>query len=256
MKYRSIWISDTHLGYKNSNAEFLLQFLAKTQVDHLYLVGDIIDFWSLRRTPFWPQAHNDVVKCVLDKAKSGTSVTYVPGNHDEAIRHHGEMLLGNVKLVSEAVHVSRDGKCFWVTHGDQFDSAVQCNGFTKFIGNHAYEVLLRLNQVVGYFRRKMGFPYWSLSSYVKSQSQNAMTYIDRYEKAVLHETRRRGFDGVICGHIHHANFIQDDDVLYMNTGDWVENCSAIVEHMDGRMELFRLHPGPVRQQLQAVGEAA
>ncbi len=243
--YRTIWLSDTHLGYRGCKAEHLLQFLQTTECDTLYLVGDIIDFWNMKKNLYWPQTHNAVVRTLLNKALSGTRIIYIPGNHDETIRNSGRFNLGNIEVLPEAVHITHTGKRLLVTHGDQFDSAVKCNALLSFIGFHAYEVLVYANVAYNYGRRVLGFPYWSLANYVKARIKNAREFIEQFENAVIHEADRREFDGVVCGHIHHANVRVERNITYYNTGDWIESCTAITENREGQLTLHRINDAGV-----------
>ncbi|MGC2854867.1 UDP-2,3-diacylglucosamine diphosphatase [Novispirillum sp. DQ9] len=237
-RYRAIFLSDIHLGTRGCKADFLLDFLRETESDSLYLVGDIIDGWRLRRTWHWPQAHNDVVQKVLRKSRKGTKVFFVPGNHDEFARDYVEHDFGQVKLVKEAVHVTADGKRLLVIHGDEFDGVVLYAKWVALLGDGAYTLALVLNHWFNLARRRLGMPYWSLSKYLKHKVKNAVSHIARFEATVLEEARRRGFDGVVCGHIHHAEIRTVDGMTYCNDGDWVESCTALVEHFDGRLEII------------------
>jgi UDP-2,3-diacylglucosamine pyrophosphatase LpxH len=237
-KYRSIWISDVHLGFKGCKADYLLDFLSATESDYLYLVGDIIDIWSMKRGINWPQAHNNVIRKILGKAKNGTQVVYIPGNHDELFRDYVGTHFGSIEIRQEDYHTTEDGIKFLILHGDEFDNAVKCNKLLEIAGNWAYDILLDLNQLVNYVRRKFGFPYWSLAAYIKHKFKNAVKYISSFEKAVAHEAHRRKVDGLICGHIHRANLCDIDGIRYCNTGDWVESCTALVEHHGGQMQIL------------------
>jgi UDP-2,3-diacylglucosamine pyrophosphatase LpxH len=237
-RYRSIWISDIHLGTRGCKAEFLLDFLKHSESEFLYLVGDIIDCWRLRRSWYWHQSHNDVVQKLLRKARKGTKVIYVPGNHDEPLRDYTEMQFGGVTLLEEAIHVTADGQRFLVLHGDKFDGIVKYARWLAILGDRAYNLLLAVNHWYNLWRRRFGYPYWSLSAYLKRRVKDAVRYIDDFESAVAEEARRRGVDGVICGHIHKAEIRRFDSVLYCNDGDWVESCTALVEHPDGRLEIL------------------
>ena len=237
--YRSIWISDVHLGTKGCKADFLLEFLRISHSDYLYLVGDIIDGWRLKRGWFWPQSHNDVVQKLLRKARKGTHVVYVPGNHDEFARDYVGQSFGSVEVVAEAIHHTKDGRRLLVVHGDAFDGVVRYARWLAVLGDQAYTVALALNHWLNLARRRMGYPYWSLSAYLKHKVKNAVKYIGDYETAVVDEARSRGVDGVVCGHIHHAEMRLENGCLYANCGDWVESCSALVEHNDGRFEIIR-----------------
>lgn len=241
---RSIWISDVHLGFPGCSAEFLLEFIRDMRCENLYLVGDIIDFWSLKKKRYWPQAHNNVVRSILGKAKHDTNVIYVPGNHDEAMRAYDGLTLGNVKIRDQIVHEMADGRRFLIMHGDQFDSAVMHSKFIGLIGSSLYELLLKANRIVNWGRRMLGRDYWSLAAFLKHKVKNAVKYIDNFERAVAHEAKRQNVDGLICGHIHRPELTDLDGVTYMNCGDWVESCTALVEHHDGTLELLKLSGEP------------
>ena len=236
--YRTIWISDTHLGTSGCKAELLLDFLKSTECETLFLVGDIIDGWQLRKGWYWPPRHNDVVRCVLKKAKHGTRVVYVPGNHDEAFRGYVGLNLGGVELLPEALHETADGRKLLVLHGDEFDGVVLYAKWLAFLGDHAYTLLLKLNGFINGIRKRLGLPYWSLSSQIKKRVKNAVQFISSFEQAVAHAAVERGADGVVCGHIHTAEIRTIGDVTYYNDGDWVESCTALVEHADGLMEIL------------------
>jgi UDP-2,3-diacylglucosamine pyrophosphatase LpxH len=238
-RYRAIWISDIHLGTRGCNAELLLDFLRSTESDYLYLVGDIVDIWRMRRSWYWQQTHNDVIQKLLRKARKGTRVIYVPGNHDESFRDFVGHRFGRVVVLSEAVHTTLDGRRFLVLHGDQFDGIVKYAKWLAFVGDRAYNAALSMNLWFNIARRRLGFGYWSLSAYLKHKVKNAVEYISNYEHAVVAEARRRGVDGVICGHIHTAEIRDFDGIVYCNDGDWVESCTALVEHMDGTFEILR-----------------
>ncbi len=238
LRYRSIWISDVHLGFRGCRADFLLDFLRNTECEYLYLVGDIIDVWEMKNRMFWPQEHNNVVRTILGKAKHDTKVIYIPGNHDEVLRDFVGMEFGNVSIQKDAIHVTAAGKRLLVLHGDEFDSVVQVSRWLAMLGNRVYDWLLYLNRWVNVFRRKLGFPYWSLAAYLKHKVKNAVQFISDFEQAVARETERRGVDGVVCGHIHHAEITTHNDILYCNDGDWVESCTALVERHDGTLELI------------------
>ncbi len=236
--YRSIFISDIHLGTRGCKADYLLDFLKHNESTHLYLVGDIIDGWALKRTFFgWLQSHNDVIQKILRKARKGTRVVYIPGNHDELARQFLGMKFGGVSVANAAVHMTADGRRFLVTHGDQYDAVIQCAKWVAKLGSWAYDASVIVNNVLNWARRKLGLPYWSLSAYLKRRVKNALEFIAEFRKAVAQEARRKGLDGVICGHIHHAEITPVDGVLYINDGDWVESCTALVEHFDGRLEI-------------------
>ena len=236
--FRTIWVSDTHLGTAGCKADYLLDFLRHTESDTLYLVGDIIDGWQLRRNWFWLQSHNDVVQKVLRKARKGTRVVFVPGNHDEFARQFVGLHFGEIEVLEEDVHVLADGRRLWVTHGDQFDGVIQHTRWLAHLGDAAYEFTLRLNHWFNSIRSRMGLRYWSLSQYLKHKVKNAVSFICDFEETLAAEARRRGVDGVVCGHIHKAEIRDIGGILYCNDGDWVESLSALVEHDDGRLELL------------------
>ena len=236
--YRTVFISDIHLGTKGCQAELLLDFIRHIECDTLYLVGDIIDGWKLRSGWHWPQAHNDVVQKVLRLARKGTKVIYVPGNHDEGAREFCGVHFGGVIVARDAIHEAADGKRYLVTHGDEFDGVVQHARWLAFLGDYAYRALIAVNTGFNRLRRMMGFGYWSLSAFLKTRVKNALQFVENFEAAVADEARRRGVDGVICGHIHKAEMREIDGITYINDGDWVESCTALVEHADGRMEIL------------------
>ena len=237
LKFRTVWISDTHLGTAGCNAELLLDFLKAIQPDTLYLVGDIIDGWRLKRGWYWPPLHNDVVRRVLKLANKGTRVVYVPGNHDEMLRDYTGLSFGGVEVVAEAIHLTADGRRLLVLHGDEFDGVVLYAKWLAFLGDYAYSALLRLNIAFNLVRRRFGLPYWSLSAHLKKKVKNAVAFISKFEEAVAHAAAERGVDGVVCGHIHCAEVRNFGGVTYYNDGDWVESCTALVEHRDGRLEI-------------------
>jgi UDP-2,3-diacylglucosamine pyrophosphatase LpxH len=238
MHYRAVFISDIHLGTAGCQAHALLDFLKSHESDYLYLIGDIVDGWQLRRNWYWPQAHNDVVQKLLRRVRKGCRVIYVPGNHDEVARDYCGVHFGGVVIARDAIHTTVDGRTFLVTHGDEFDGVVQHAKWLAFLGDWSYRTILMLNTLFNHARRKMGFGYWSLSAFLKGKVKNALQFIENFEGAVADEARRRGVDGVICGHIHKAEMRDIDGITYINDGDWVESCTALVEHMDGRLELL------------------
>ncbi len=238
LRFRAIFISDIHLGTRGCKADFLLDFLRYTESDKLFLVGDIIDGWRLRKTWFWTQAHNDVVQKVLRKARKGTDVTYVPGNHDEFARDFLDHDFGQVKVVRDFIHHTVDGRKFLVAHGDECDGVMIYAKWLAVLGDTAYVTALALNHWFNIVRRKLRLPYWSLSKYLKHKVKNAVQFISNYERAMARMARERGADGVICGHIHHAEIRDIDGIAYLNDGDWVESCTALVEHYDGRWEIL------------------
>ena len=256
LTYRTIWISDIHLGTRGCKAEFLLNFLKYNDSEKLYLVGDIIDGWRLKKSWFWPQSHNDVVQKILRKARKGTEVIYVTGNHDETLRDFDGHFFGGVLVTNELIHETADGRQFLVFHGDAFDAVVKHARWLAILGDHAYRVSMWTNHWVNVFRRAMGYSYWSLSAYLKHKVKNAVEYISRFEDAVAQECASRGLDGVICGHIHFAEMREMHGVLYCNDGDWVESCTALVEHMDGRLEIIRWVDDMEKYDFDAQPEAA
>jgi len=241
LRFRAIFISDTHLGTPGCQAGALLDFLRRTESDYLYLVGDIIDGWQLKRRWYWHQSHNDVVQKVLRKARKGTRVVYVPGNHDEAARHYVGVDFGGIAIRDEAMHVTGAGTRLLVTHGDRFDAVVTCAKWLALLGDRLYTFTLKLNQHFNALRARMGLPYWSLSRFLKLRVKNAVAYIGAFEDALAREARTRGFDGVVCGHIHHAEVRLIGDMLYCNSGDWVESLTALVEADDGTLSVLRWH---------------
>lgn len=238
LRVRTVWISDVHLGFRGCSAELLLDFLHSVECETLYLVGDIVDVWNMQRGLFWPQAHNNVVRSLLGKAKHDTRVVFVPGNHDEVFRDFDGMDFGNVSIRHEVEHELKDGRRLLVLHGDDFDSVVKCSPWLAKLGSHAYDLLLYCNRWVNWGRRRFGLGYWSLSGYLKRKVKNAVNYISNFEEAVAREARNRGLDGVVCGHIHHAEMREVDGVQYLNCGDWVESHTALVEWHDGSVELL------------------
>lgn len=264
-RYRAIFISDVHLGTRGCKAEYLLDFLKHNEADYVYLVGDIIDCWRLSKGWFWPQSHNDVVQKLLRKARKGTQVIYVPGNHDEPLRDYDDHAFGDVQVMNEAVHVTADGRRLLIIHGDAFDGIMRYAPWLAKLGDSAYTGALALNQWFNRARHALGYPYWSLSAYLKSRVKDAVKFIGDFEHTVAAEAKRRGFDGVVCGHIHQAALKEIDGILYANDGDWVESCTALVEHRDGRLEIIEwaanrqlsmLTPNLVPAKLPAVMGAA
>lgn len=237
-RYRSLFLSDIHLGTAGCQAELLLDFIRHVECEQLYLVGDIVDGWKLKGGWYWPQAHNDVVQKFLRMARKGTTVTYIPGNHDEFARGFCGVHFGGVVVARDALHETADGRRFLVTHGDEFDGVVQHARWLAFLGDWSYRTLLMLNTLLNRARRRFGMGYWSLSAYLKGKVKSSLQFIENYEAAVAEEARRRGADGVICGHIHKAEMRMIDGILYVNDGDWVESCTALAEHFDGSLEMI------------------
>jgi UDP-2,3-diacylglucosamine pyrophosphatase LpxH len=238
LKLRTVFISDIHLGFKGCSAELLLDFLHHVEMDHLFLVGDIIDVWSMKKTMFWPQSHNNVLRTILGKAKRGTKVIFVPGNHDEVFREFDGATFGNLEIHREYVHEGADGRRMLILHGDEFDSVVKCSPWLAKLGSHIYDVLLAANPYINWARRLFDLPHWSLSAYLKSKAKSAVQYIGSFEDSVAQAARKRGVDTVICGHIHRAEMREINGVLYCNDGDWVESCSALVEDLNGQLRLI------------------
>lgn len=240
LRYRSVFISDFHLGTRGCRSDFLVDFLRRVSCQHLFLVGDIIDGWRLRKSWHWDPACDEVLRLILRHARAGTEVIYIPGNHDEMFRAWLPMGLeiAGIRLQAEAVHVTADQRRFLVMHGDEFDSVVRYARVIALMGDWAYRAALNANTWFNAIRRRLGYPYWSLSAWLKRQVKGAVKAIDRFEVALAGEARRRGCEGVVCGHIHHAEMRDINGVLYINDGDWVESCTALVEHEDGRLELL------------------
>jgi len=238
LSLRTVWISDLHLGTPGCQAQALLHFLRHVECETLFLVGDIIDGWQLRRNWYWPQAHNDVVQKLLRKARKGTRVIFVPGNHDEFARRYIDHNFGGVDVVDEWIHTTADGRRLWVTHGDLYDGVIQCAKWLAYVGDSAYEMTLKVNRWLNALRARLGLPYWSLSRVLKQKVKRAVSYIGEFETAVAREALKRGVQGVVCGHIHHAELREIEGVLYANDGDWVESLTALVEHADGRLEIL------------------
>ncbi len=238
LSVRTVWISDIHLGTAGCNAELLLDFLKSVDCEMLYLVGDIVDGWQLKKGWYWPTRHNDVVRCILKKAKHGTRVVYIPGNHDEAFRGYTGLTLGGIELVHQAIHVTADKRTLLVLHGDEFDGVVLYARWLAFLGDSAYTLLLKFNGILNWVRRKRGLPYWSISNHLKKKVKNAVQFISSFEEVVAHAAQEQGTNGVVCGHIHTAQIRQIGEVTYYNDGDWVESCTALVEHPDGKMEII------------------
>ena len=247
-RYRAVFVSDVHLGTPGCQAEALLDFLKHHPSDTLYLVGDIIDGWQLRRKWFWPQAHNDVVQKLLRRSRKGCRVVFVPGNHDEFARQFDGQRFGGIEVTNETMHTLVDGRRLWVVHGDHFDGVIQCAKWLAYVGDNLYGVTLTLNRHLNTVRQRLGMRYWSLSQYLKHKVKRAVNHVSDFERAVAAEARQRGYQGVVCGHIHRPEMRLIDGILYANDGDWVESLSALVEHMDGRLELLHWHPSHRRDE--------
>ncbi len=235
---RALFISDVHLGSTGCQAEKLLTFLKHHDADTIYLIGDIVDGWRLKKVWFWPQFHNDVVQKLLRKARKGTRIIYVPGNHDEFLRDYVGHQFGGIEIMDRCIHESVDGSRFLVIHGDQFDLVVRHAKWLALLGDWAYEAALWSNTWINRIRRRLGFRYWSLSNWAKFKVKNAVNFIGNYEEALAQAAAEHELDGVICGHIHHATISKKGGIRYINTGDWVESCTAIVENEKGEFELI------------------
>jgi len=243
LKYRAVFLSDLHLGSSGARARELAAFLKRVECDHLYLVGDVIDMWRLKQRWYWPEKHNRVVGRVLKLAKRGTKVTFVPGNHDEHARQYAGLNFGGVEIKREAAHLTADGRRLLITHGDQFDLVVKHARLLSVLGSWAYDLLVVFNTRLNWVRQKLGMNYWSLSQFLKLKVKKACTYIAQFEDTLIDEADRRGFDGVVCGHIHKAEIRRGVQahrrrIDYFNCGDWVESCTALVEHDDGTLQLL------------------
>ncbi|MBX3529711.1 MAG: UDP-2,3-diacylglucosamine diphosphatase [Rhizobiaceae bacterium] len=254
-RHRALFISDVHLGSKPAKAEFLVDFLRRNEADTIYLVGDIVDGWRLKRSWHWPQSHNDVVQKLLRQARKGTSIIYVAGNHDEFLRGFQGVHFGGVVVADKVVHEAADGRRYLVLHGDQFDSVVHTVRWLAYLGDFAYDAAIVVNRIVSRFRSMFGLPYWSFSSWAKVRVKKAVSFISAFQKLVAEEARRSGTDGVICGHIHHAVIEEIDGIAYMNSGDWVESCTALAEDFDGCFRILHwahAHQQPARNDRRLV----
>ena len=236
-QYRTIFISDVHLGTAGCQANYLLDFLRHNDAQSIYLVGDIIDGWRLKKSWYWPQEHNDVLQKILKKARKGCKVTYIPGNHDEVGRQFVGMSFGRIKIRQDAIHTLADGRRLWVTHGDMFDGVMQHAKWLAYVGDWLYTLILVVNRWFNSLRIRMDYPYWSLSQYLKHSVKNAVSFINSFELIMARETKHRKCDGVVCGHIHKAEIKMIEGVLYCNDGDWVESLSALVETLDGELKI-------------------
>jgi UDP-2,3-diacylglucosamine pyrophosphatase LpxH len=238
-RHRALFISDIHLGLKACQAEAVIEFLRLVDAETIYLVGDIVDGWAIKSGWHWPQSHNDVVQKLLRKARKGSRIIYLPGNHDEFLRDYYGSHFGGIEVQEQAVHDAADGKRYLVIHGDQYDFVIRHARWLAHLGDAAYDFALWLNRAVSIVRRRLGLPYWSLSAWAKLKVKNAVSAVSRFEEELASEAKKRDLQGVICGHIHHAIERNIDGITYLNTGDWVESRTAIVEHYDGRMEILR-----------------
>jgi UDP-2,3-diacylglucosamine pyrophosphatase LpxH len=253
-RVRTLFLSDIHLGTRGCQADKLLDFMRHYDADTVYLVGDIVDGWQLKFGWYWPQTHNDIVQKLLRKARKGSRLYYIPGNHDEFLRDYYGTHFGGVEVLEDAIHVAADGKRYLVIHGDLFDVVIRHARWLALLGNHAYDTAIWLNTYFNAIRRAFGLTYWSLSQWAKLKVKNAVNFIGEYERALAAEARRRGVDGVICGHIHHAVISDKSGLRYINCGDWVESCTAVVEDLDGSFEV--VHWTSRGQTLEEPEEAA
>jgi UDP-2,3-diacylglucosamine pyrophosphatase LpxH len=237
-RFRTLFISDVHLGSKAAKTDYLLDFLRANEAETIILVGDIVDGWRLKRSWYWPQACNDVVQKLLRKARKGSRIIYIPGNHDEFMRDFPGLHFGGIEVAQRHMHEGADGQKYLVLHGDEFDVVVRNARLLAYLGDWAYDMAILVNIVLSAVRRRLGLPYWSFSAWAKLQVKHAVNFIGEFQRVVAEEARRENADGVICGHIHHAVIEDIGGVRYINTGDWVESCTAIAEHHDGTMELI------------------
>lgn len=238
IKGRTIWISDIHLGSRDCKAQYLLEFLDNISCDTLYLVGDIIDMWAMKRKFRWPKDHYNVMLKLYELANNGTRVIYVPGNHDEPMRRFTGNLFGPIEIIEEHEYTCANGKRYLIMHGDAMDAYINLSHITRLVGDVGYELLLFINRWANRWRKLMRRPYFSLAGMIKNNIKGAKHAIETYQKEACDEARRRGFDGVICGHIHYPAMHNDHGIRYCNTGDWIENCTAIVEDFSGHMRLL------------------
>lgn len=236
-RVRTLFISDVHLGTRGCQAEKLLDLLRIYDADVMYLVGDIVDGWQLKSGWYWPQSHNDVAQKLLRKGRKGSRLIYIPGNHDEFLREFYGTHFGGIEVVEDAIHIAADGKRYLIIHGDLFDVVIRHARWLALLGNKSYDLAIAANTHFNGIRRLFGFPYWSLSRWLKLKVKNAVNFIGEFERTLQGEARRHRVDGVICGHIHHAAIRVEEDLTYVNCGDWVESCTAVVEHFDGRLEI-------------------
>ncbi len=251
IKVRAIFLSDIHLGTRGCQAERLLDFLREHEAEYIFLIGDIVDFWAMSRGIHWTPVQNTVVQKLLRRARHGERIYLIPGNHDEALREYSGTAFGDIQVVAEYLHTAADGRRYLLIHGDDFDQVTRHHRWVAVLGDVAYNGLIRANGWLSWLRRKLGRPgYWSLAGYAKRKVKSAVSFIFDFEESVIHAARERGVDGVICGHIHSATLRSIDGIAYINCGDWVDSCTAIVEHLDGRMELIHQHL--TATQLQAA----
>lgn len=238
LRLRTVWLSDVHLGTKDCRADELLAFLNAITVKHLYIVGDLVDLWSMRRNVHWNSSHNAVIRKLIELANNGTQVIYVPGNHDEAIRDYHGLVFGEIPVLEQAIHTTADGRRLLVMHGDEFDGTITCARWLTHLGSWTYDRLLVANRWLNIVRRQLGLRYWSLAAAIKQNITKAVSYIEGFEQAAVMEARAKGTHGVVCGHIHHPALKEIDGITYCNDGDWVESCSALSELPNGRLQLI------------------
>jgi UDP-2,3-diacylglucosamine pyrophosphatase LpxH len=243
-KVRAAWISDVHLGTRGANARALLDFLRDYEATTLYIVGDLIDIWQLRRGIYWPQQHNDVIQKILRRARKGARVIYIPGNHDEMVSQF-DGTYGNIAIQNHAIHQLADGRRMLVIHGHELDTVVQNVKWLAYVGDAGYQFLLSLNPAINFVRRRFGLGYWSLSAYAKKRVKDAVSFIGRFEEEIVRYARKFSVDAVLCGHIHSAAIRQFGDITYYNCGDWVESCSVMIEQENGSVEMIKYDPFPV-----------
>lgn len=246
-RFRTLFLSDLHLGARGCQAEKILDFLRIHDADTIYLVGDIIDGWALKSAWYWPQSHNDVIQKLLRKSRKGSRIVYIPGNHDEFLRDYYGTHFGGIEVVEHAIHVGTDARSYLVVHGDHFDLVVTQARWLALLGDKAYDLAIAVNRLFNNMRKVCGLGYWSLSQWAKLKVKNAVSYIGAYEKALVADAKKHGVQGIVCGHIHHAVIHEDLGIRYVNCGDWVENCTAIAEHHDGRLEIIRWSADPRRR---------
>jgi len=259
LSYRTVWISDIHLGYRHCKADFLLEFLTSVRFETLYLVGDVIDFWSLRSQWHWPAQHSAALRALLERADRGSRVVYIPGNHDELVRDFAGNVFGRIAIQKQAVHTTACGQRLLVTHGDEFENLIRCSPLLRVLGSASYSALLRVNRLYNLWRSWRGHPYWSLATHLKNRVGNARRAIESFERAAVEYASARGFDGIVCGHIHQPHVRELDGIVYCNDGDWVENCTALAENPDGRLELLHwprlrddLLPSEAANEIRAI----
>jgi UDP-2,3-diacylglucosamine pyrophosphatase LpxH len=238
-RHRALFLSDLHLGTVSSQAAAFLEFLSTHDAETIYLAGDIIDFWRLRRSVMWPASHDEVFRALLEKVRQGSRVIFIPGNHDEALRSYCGMTFGGIEILRDCIHVTAAGQRLLVLHGDEFDVAASYPGWLRFLGDRAYEFVLWCDRPLNLVRRGLGLKFWSLSAYLKTRVKAAAAYIDEFETALSEEAARRKLNGVVCGHVHQPADRQIGAIRYLNCGDWVENCTAIAEDASGELSILR-----------------